>query len=192
MKKSLCGKMIALERLGKRLTRDVAGNTLAIVAAAIIPLAALIGGGVDMSRAYMAQFRLQLACDAAALAGRRAMTTGAVDSTVRAEALRFFRFNFPTCESGSTTPPYGVTSFTPTVADGDDSAVVVSASTTVPTTILGMFGYSTIPVSVNCDAKQDFVNTDVMLVLDNTGSMSQAISPQPKNRTAASIPPDQR
>ena len=173
MKKSLCGKMIALGRLGKRLTRDVAGNTLAIVAAAIIPLAALIGGGVDMSRAYMAQSRLQLACDAAALAGRRAMTTGAVDSTVRAEALKFFRFNFPTGESGSTTPPYGVTSFTPTVADGDDSAVVVSASTTVPTTIMGMFGYSTIPVSANCDAKQDFVNTDVMLVLDNTGSMSQ-------------------
>jgi len=173
MKKSLCGKMIALGRLGKRLTRDVAGNTLAIVAAAIIPLAALIGGGVDMSRAYMAQSRLQLACDAAALAGRRAMTTGAVDSTVRAEALKFFRFNFPTGESGSTTPPYGVTSFTPTVADGDDSAVVVSASTTVPTTIMGIFGYSTIPVSVNCDAKQDFVNTDVMLVLDNTGSMSQ-------------------
>ena len=173
MKKSLRDRMIALARLGNRLARDVAGNTLAIVAAAIIPLAALIGGGVDMSRAYMAQSRLQLACDAAALAGRRAMTTGAVDSTVRSEALKFFRFNFPTGESSSTTPPYGVASFTPVVADGDDSAVVVTASTTVPTTLMGIFGYSSIPVSVNCNAKQDFVNTDVMLVLDNTGSMSQ-------------------
>ena len=173
MKKSLRDRMIALARLGNRLARDVAGNTLAIVAAAIIPLAALIGGGVDMSRAYMAQSRLQLACDAAALAGRRAMTTGAVDSTVRSEALKFFRFNFPTGESGSTTPPYGVASFTPAVADGDDSAVVVTASTTVPTTLMGIFGYNSIPVSVNCNAKQDFVNTDVMLVLDNTGSMSQ-------------------
>jgi len=173
MKKSLRDRMIALARLGNRLARDVAGNTLAIVAAAIIPLAALIGGGVDMSRAYMAQSRLQLACDAAALAGRRAMTTGAVDSTVRSEALKFFRFNFPTGESSSTTPPYGVASFTPVVADGDDSAVVVTASTTVPTTLMGIFGYSSIPVSVNCNAKQDFVNTDVMLVLDNTGSMSE-------------------
>jgi len=172
MKKSLRDRMIALARLGNRLARDVAGNTLAIVAAAIIPLAALIGGGVDMSRAYMAQSRLQLACDAAALAGRRAMTTGAVDSTVRSEALKFFRFNFPTGESSSTTPPYGVASFTPVVADGDDSAVVVTASTTVPTTLMGIFGYSSIPVSVNCNAKQDFVNTDVMLVLDNTGSMN--------------------
>jgi len=173
MKKSLRDRMIALARLGNRLARDVAGNTLAIVAAAIIPLAALIGGGVDMSRAYMAQSRLQLACDAAALAGRRAMTTGTVDSTVRSEALKFFRFNFPTGESSSTTPPYGVASFTPVVADGDDSAVVVTASTTVPTTLMGIFGYSSIPVSVNCNAKQDFVNTDVMLVLDNTGSMSE-------------------
>ena len=173
MKKSLRDKMIALRRLGNRLARDIAGNTLAIVAAAIIPLAALIGGGVDMSRAYMAQSRLQLACDAAALAGRRAMTTGVVDNTVRSEALKFFRFNFPTGESSSTTPPYGVASFTPAVADGDDSAVVVTASTTVPTTLMGIFGYNSIPVSVNCNAKQDFVNTDVMLVLDNTGSMSQ-------------------
>lgn len=168
---SLRDRMMAFGRLAGKLARDARGNTLAIVAAAIIPLAALIGGGVDMSRAYMAQSRLQLACDAAALAGRRAMTTGSVDSTVRTEALKFFRFNFPTGESSSTTPPYGVASFTPTVADGDDSAVVVTAATTVPTTIMGIFGYSSVPISVNCNAKQDFVNTDVMLVLDNTGSM---------------------
>ena len=186
MKKSLRDRMIALRRLGNRLARDVAGNTLAIVAAAIIPLAALIGGGVDMSRAYMAQSRLQLACDAGALAGRRAMTTGVVDQTVRDEAIKFFKFNFPSDASSTNPPPYGVASFTPVVADGDDSAVVVTASTTVPTTIMAIFGYNTIPLSVNCDAKQDFVNTDVMLVLDNTGSMSQDTSGVEQNSGSTS------
>ena len=54
-----------------RLVRDQKGNTLAMVGAALVPLAAMIGSGVDMSRAYMAKHRLQAACDAAALAGRQ-------------------------------------------------------------------------------------------------------------------------
>lgn len=165
-----CNKALGLFRFVTRLASDVRGNTLAIVAAAIIPLAALVGSGIDMSRAYMAQARLQMACDASALAGRRAMTTGAVDDAVRAEALKFFRFNFPTGENG-TTPLFGVDSFTPSVNDGTDHAVVVSASTRIPTTLMSMFGYSGIPISANCNARLDFRNTDIMLVLDTTGSM---------------------
>ena len=46
-----------------RLVRDSRGNTLAIVGAALIPLTAMIGSGVDMSRAYMAKTRLQMACE---------------------------------------------------------------------------------------------------------------------------------
>lgn len=175
MKKSLRDRMIALRRLGRALARDVAGNTLAIVAAAIIPLAALVGSGIDMSRAYMAQARLQMACDAGALAGRRVMSGSTVDSTVRTEALKFFRFNFPTGESG-TTPPYNVASFVPTVPDGTDGIVRINASTTVPTTLMAMFGYNTIPISVTCFAQQDFVNTDIILVLDNTGSMADDVN----------------
>jgi len=77
-----------------RLARDIAGNTLAIMAASLIPLTAMIGSGVDMSRAYLAQNRLQQACDAAALAGRRVMTDGTANSTVTAEATKLFNFNF--------------------------------------------------------------------------------------------------
>ena len=176
MKISLRDRIIVLRRFTNRLARDVAGNTLVIVAAAIIPLVALVGSGIDMSRAYMAQSRLQMACDAASLAGRRAMTTGAVDSTVRSEALKFFRFNFETGETGKT-PAFNVASFVPSVEDGTNSAVVVSASTTVPTSLMSMFGYSNIPISVECNARQDFVNTDIVLVLDTTGSMaSKAVS----------------
>lgn len=56
-----------------RLRHDTAGNTIAIVAAGIIPLAGMIGGAVDMSRLYLTKTRLQQACDAGALAGRKAM-----------------------------------------------------------------------------------------------------------------------
>ena len=53
-----------------RLRTAEAGNTLAIGAAALLPLIGLVGGGVDMSRMYIVKTRLQHACDAGALAGR--------------------------------------------------------------------------------------------------------------------------
>ena len=56
-----------------RLRRDTSGNTLAIAAAAMVPLIGIVGGAVDMSRIYIIKTRLQHACDAGALAGRKAM-----------------------------------------------------------------------------------------------------------------------
>ena len=99
--------MFAVNRFRRRFAADIAGNTLAIVAASVVPIAGLVGAGIDMSRAYMAQTRLQMACDAGALAGRRVMSGGVFNTTVKNEALKFFRFNFPTGESG-TTPQFGV------------------------------------------------------------------------------------
>ena len=50
-----------------RLAHDASGNTLALLAAGLFPLLALVGGGVDMGRNYLAQSRLQQACDAGVL-----------------------------------------------------------------------------------------------------------------------------
>jgi Flp pilus assembly protein TadG len=78
-----------------RLRRDVRGNTLAIMAAAMIPLIAMIGSGIDTTRAYMAQNRFRQACDAGALAGRKLLVGTTVSDAVRNEATKYFRFNFP-------------------------------------------------------------------------------------------------
>ena len=61
-----------------RLARDAAGNTLAIVAASIAPILAMVGGGVDMGRSYLAESRLQQACDAGVLAARKKLGSAAV------------------------------------------------------------------------------------------------------------------
>ncbi|MEA3014857.1 MAG: hypothetical protein QOD42_3402 [Sphingomonadales bacterium] len=161
-----------------RLFRDRRGNTLAIVGAAMIPLAAMIGSGVDMSRAYMAKTRLQSACDAAALAGRRVMQNDSLGTNVEPEARRFFHFNFPkTTSNGVTTGPYQTAEIVnPTVTRPAAGTVRVSASTTIPTSVMRMFGFTTLPLSVTCDASLNFVNTDVMLVLDVTGSMDDTLN----------------
>jgi Flp pilus assembly protein TadG len=152
-----------------RLARDVRGNTLAIVGAALVPLAGMIGSGVDMSRAYMAKTRLQSACDAAALAGRRVMTNDTLNATVTNEAVRFFNFNFRQ-------NLYDTQSFTPVVTRPTSGTVRVTASTRIPTSIMRLFGFTSLPLNVTCDASLNFVNTDVTLVLDVTGSMADTLS----------------
>lgn len=154
-----------------RLRRNQGGNVMAMVAAAIIPLAALIGGGLDMSRAYMARARMQQACDAAALAGRRAMTTSSMTTGNITEARKFFDFNFPQ-------RTFDAAPFTPTIQSkpNETTTVQVSASTTLPTTVMKIFGYTTLPLQVTCESRFDIGNTDVMLVLDTTGSMAYSIS----------------
>lgn len=57
----------------KVLLADKGGNVLVMTAASIVPILALVGGGIDVSRIYLAESRLQSACDAGALAARRAM-----------------------------------------------------------------------------------------------------------------------
>ena len=153
----------------RRLARDARGNTLAIVGAALVPLAGMIGSGVDMSRAYMAKTRLQSACDAASLAGRRVMQNDTLNSTVTNEATRFFNFNFPQ-------RLYNTATFTPTVTKPSTGTVRVTASTTIPTSIMRIFGFTTLPLNVTCDASLNFVNTDIMLVLDTTGSMNNDVN----------------
>jgi Flp pilus assembly protein TadG len=155
----------------KRLAGNQSGNVMAMVAAAIIPLAALIGGGLDMSRAYMARARMQQACDSAALAGRRAMTGSAMTTANITEARKFFDFNFP---QGT----FQTANFTPVIQSkpGETSTVQVTADSTIPTTLMKIFGYTTLPLSVTCESRFDIGNTDVMMVLDTTGSMSSSIS----------------
>ena len=70
-----------------RLLADTAGNSLVIMAAAMFPLAGLVGGGVDMSRLYLAKARLQQACDAGALAGRKVIRLAGAPSPDEEAAL---------------------------------------------------------------------------------------------------------
>src|SRR4029453_15871459 len=58
--------------------------------------------------------------------------------------------------------------------------VRVAANTTIPTTVMGMFGFTNLPLEGSCDASLNFVNTDVMMVLDVTGSMDQDLNGERK------------
>lgn len=154
-----------------KLLRDQRGNAMMLTAAAIIPVIGIVGSAVDIGRAYMAQLRLQQACDAGVLAGRRAMAAGTYSDPAKAEANKMFNFNFPAGNYGSQS--VGFSSWA--VTGGSD--VAGRATAILPTAIMYIFGQSQFALTADCTAKLEISNVDVMLVLDVTGSMaSKAVS----------------
>jgi hypothetical protein len=82
-----------------RLARDRSGNTLMLIAAALGPMLALVGGAIDMGRGYLAQTRLQQACDAGVLAARKTIGStlaegGVLPGNAESAGMRFFNLNF--------------------------------------------------------------------------------------------------
>lgn len=148
------------------LLRDRAGNTLAIAAAALVPMAALIGGAVDMSRAYMANTQMQSACDSAVLAGRRAMSeSGAYTDAEKVKADRMFNFNFDANSLDAAGPNFVTTS-------NEKGQVLGTATAKMPTLMMKLFDMDNVDLKVDCMAELQISNADVMFVLDTTGSMS--------------------
>ena len=156
----------ALITLQSRLRRDARANVLPMMAIAIFPLAGVLGGALDISRSYLVKSRLQHACDASVLAGRRAMTASTFDQTARDTANRFFATNF-------TPGRYGTTDLSITYTVGTDMIVHGSAKANVPTTLMKLFGIKQVALSTACDAELQLPNSDIMFVLDTTLSMGE-------------------
>ncbi|WP_165961113.1 TadE/TadG family type IV pilus assembly protein [Qipengyuania sediminis] len=153
-----------------RLARDEAGNTLALATAGIMAVMGMVGGAVDMSRSYMVQSRLQQACDAGALAARKAMAGETLTNANKAVGYRYFDFNFPAGTLGAELVSRTYTQ--PTSLAGTPQAIVNgTVVANVPTTIMRAFGNANVPLTINCSSKMEVQSADVAMVLDITGSM---------------------
>lgn len=167
-----------LRRGTNRLLRDKRGNAMFLTAAAALPVIGLVGSGVDIGRAYMAQLRLQQACDAGVLAGRRAMAGSTYSTAAQAEADKMFDYNYADGAYGSSD-----VTFT-SVAQGA-SSVSGTATATLPTALMQIFDFDEFDLAVSCAAKLEISNADVMMVLDVTGSMAQTNVGDTTNRITA-------
>lgn len=173
------GTVFGRLRLGiNKLLRDRRGNAMMLTAAAIVPVLAMVGSGIDIGRAYMAQLRLQQACDAGVLAGRRAQAGGTYTNAAKAEANKMFAFNYTAGAYGSS----GVTFSSQALNTAD---VTGSASARLPAQIMKIFGFGDFNLSAVCTAKLEVSNTDIMMVLDVTGSMDSVNSGDSVSRIEA-------
>jgi Flp pilus assembly protein TadG len=161
-----------------RLARDRRGNTLAMMAMAVVPLCGFAGSAVDASRLYFVKARLQAACDAGALAGRKFMTDTNFTADAQAKAEAFFDNNFKVGTFGTTSRTRAFSKTATNQVQGDATAVV-------PMTLMRMFGSPEVTLTVTCEAKLEVPNMDVMFVLDTTGSMGDTNPGDSVSRIAA-------
>jgi len=144
---------------------------MALIAASLLPILAMVGGSIDMGRSYLAQSRLQQACDSGVMATRKRLGTSvAAGGELPADAVqvgnRFFNINFRDGAYGTEERNFDMTL-------REDYAISGEASVTVPTTIMQIFGKGGVELNVACEAQIGMANVDLMMVLDVTGSMIQ-------------------
>lgn len=155
--------------------RDDRGSTAIFIAIAAIPLIGALGLATDVARGYMVKSRLHQAIDAAALAGGKDITSPTRDADIQ----KFFAANFPAGYMDATVEPLAIT------PNGQNTAIVVSTSATVPTTFMRVLGFETLTVAAESEARREIAGLDVVLAMDVSGSMGSPSSKIQGARDAA-------
>lgn len=142
--------------------RETGGNVATIFSLALLPIAVMGGGAIDFAQAMNARGRLAEAFDAAALAVGSQTSLSAQDA--ERVALEYIEANYPSHEIGS------VQSVTVSM-DAVSGTVIVSGQSRVNTTLLGLIGMDYIEVDWTSEVQRAHQNLELVMVLDNTGSM---------------------
>jgi hypothetical protein len=147
----------------RSLIGDQRGAVMAIVGLAIIPLFAVIGLAIDAGRGYMLKSKLSYAIDAAGLAGGRAFETDLRETDID----MFFDANFPPGYMGAVLEPgHPMVTF-----DDEESTITIEATATIPTRFMNVAGIHEMSVSARTVIRRELQGMELVLVMDNTGSM---------------------
>jgi Flp pilus assembly protein TadG len=146
----------------RRLAGDQRGAALVLFTVFLVPLLTVVAVGVDLSRFLLIKQRLVNAADAAALAVGTRPNLSEEEATAMAEA--FIRAHYRD-EGMSHLQGFTVTP-SPTQID-------VSVHAQMETTFLKVLNVSMLDVRVNTQVARTQRKLEVVLALDNTGSMCQ-------------------
>ena len=149
------------------------GVVLYLVAMLMVPFVVLIGVAVDMGQLLVMKNQLAAAVDAAALG-----VAGLPLDQAQTQAQAFVSANFSSQNPSATLTNFALTQVTlpdsrcpqANAAPGAP-AVYVTDELTMNTAFLPVIGYNTLSATVSSCVT--FANLEVVLVLDNTNSMSQ-------------------
>ncbi len=151
----------ALKGRWLRLRSDRKGAVALFLAVAVIPLVGIVGIATDAARGYLVKSRLGQALDAAGLAGGRDIFSAQLGDNID----MYFDANSPPGFMNASVqgPDYSV--------DESNEFLTVTATATVQTTFMRLFGYDSISVSAETVIKRVTRGMELVLVMDNTGSM---------------------
>ncbi|HVV94593.1 MAG TPA: pilus assembly protein TadG-related protein [Hyphomicrobiales bacterium] len=140
------------------------GAVAVIFALALVPMIIFMGVAVDYTRASDARTKMQAAIDATALAAARLPASESADD-VSTKARSFFDGNLGLSDA------MVVDSFSAT-RDTSSGVVTVSANGHLKTSLLGAVDVSSIEFGATTTAQSGSKNLEVVMALDNTGSMN--------------------
>ncbi len=135
-----------------------------------------VGAAVDIGRGQMVQAKLQNAVDSAGLAAGATLNT----SDLTAVATKYVNLNFAQNSMGATLGPVKA------VLSQDQKTVTVTASATVDTAMMKVFGKNTITINASTEVVRASKGMELILVLDNTGSMNSAVNSSNSNTSKLS------
>jgi Flp pilus assembly protein TadG len=144
--------------------RDRRGVVMPMIALGIFTLIVAAGAGIDMGRTQLVQSRLSSALDNAGLAAAASVSTTDISS----EANKYFNANFPSGYMGASVGALIVS------INADNSVISLSVSASVPTTIMKIAGINSLPITVQSEITRANKGLELVLVMDNTGSMTQS------------------
>ncbi len=155
----------------RKLLADRRGAVAMLAGLAAIPLLAMAGAAIDLTRLYLVHSRLVTSVDAAALAGARVIN----DLDRDAQIQRWFWANFTRDSRQGRTGFLGaeITSFNISVEESN-RVVRLQVRAALPTTVLRVFGQDTLIASADHAARRQDRGMELALVLDVTGSMAGA------------------
>ncbi|MBI1211720.1 MAG: hypothetical protein GC190_09680 [Alphaproteobacteria bacterium] len=139
------------------------GNVAMIYALSLIPIIAATGSAIDLSRGMVVKMRLGDALDSAALAVGSSL--GLTSSQMTQKAQQYLDANYPSGAIGH---------ISNLSVSSSGQVVTVSATATVETAFMGLFGVNYLTVNSSAEVTRDSKGLEVALVLDNTGSMAQS------------------
>jgi Flp pilus assembly protein TadG len=153
----------------RRLLADRRGAVAMLAGLAAIPLLAMAGAAIDLTRLYLLHSRLVTSVDAAALAGARVINELDRDAQIQ----RWFWANFTREARTGRTGYLGaeITAFTISVEESN-RVVRLQVRAALPTTVLRLFGQDTLIASADHAARRQDRGMELALVLDVTGSMA--------------------
>jgi hypothetical protein len=176
--------MDTLKTRAQQMLSDRRGFVLPTAAVFFIISMPIVGLVIDLGLDYMIQTKLQMAIDAAALAGARSLSRGNDDGTQQTNAMAtaraYLTANFPQGYLGVATPTVNALSVDESQANV--RSITMSATSTVPFSFMGWFGAGTTKVGASATAVRRDVN--VMMIIDRSGSLQNSGSCAPMKAAA--------
>jgi Flp pilus assembly protein TadG len=152
----------AFARLLRLFIRGESGMTLPMLGLTIMAIIGFVGTAVDIGRFQLVQSKLSYATDAAGLAAGATLNT----TDYNAEVTKYLNANFPAGYLGASVPGVTVT------LTNNNMVINLVSTTTVPTTLMQMFGISQLTVTATSQVTRTASGLELVMVLDNTGSMA--------------------